>query len=270
MSVIDTPGQDISVYDLQRENTTHLTSGQENVSVPVWSRPDGKYIVFASTRGGLWWTRSNGAGQPQRLFESRAPEVPFSFTSDGKRLAYYELNPKPQIWTVPIQEDSAGLKPAGTPKQFLNDQFTDIAPAFSPDGRWLAYNSSASGNFEFYVRPSEPPASGQGGLSQVSNGGGGTNVFGIAWSRTAHELYYQSGDQIMAVNYSVKGDAFVPEKPRVWISKIGGPQWDLAPDGKRVAVVTPIASAQTPQQDHTIVFLLNFLDYLKQQVPLNQ
>jgi serine/threonine-protein kinase len=270
MSVIDTPGQDISVYDPQRDTTTRLTSGQENVSVPVWSRPDGKYIVFASTRGGLWWTRSDGAGQPQRLFESRAPQVPFSFTSDGKRLAYYELNPKPQIWTVPIQEDSAGLKPAGTPQQFLNDQFTDIAPVFSPDGHWLAYNSSASGNFEFYVRPFEP-ASGEGGRQQISNGGAGTNIFGIAWSHTGdHELYYQSGDQIMAVSYTVKGDPFVADKPRVWISKIGGTQWDLAPDGKRVAVITPVASAQTPQQDHTVVFLLNFLDYLKRQVPLNK
>jgi serine/threonine-protein kinase len=270
MSVIDTPGQDISVYDPQRDNTTRLTSGQENVSVPVWSRPDGKYIVFASTRGGLWWTRSDGAGQPQRLFESRAPQVPFSFTSDGKRLAYYELNPKPQIWTVQVQEDSAGLKATGTPQQFLNDQFTDIAPVFSPDGRWLAYNSSASGNFEFYVRPFVPPASGQGGLSQVSNGGAGTNIFGIAWSRTGNELYYQSGDQIMAVSYTVKGDAFVPERPRVWISKIGGFQWDLEPNGKRVAVVTPVVSTLAPTQEHTVVFLLNFLDYLKQQVPLNK
>jgi serine/threonine-protein kinase len=272
MQVTDASGQDILVYDTERDIPTRLTTG--GGAVPVWT-PDGKYVVFASMRYGIWWTRSDGAGQPQRLFESNTAQVPFSFatTPDGKllRLAYYQLNPRPQIWTVPIQEDSAELKAAGAPGQFLNDQSTDIAPVFSPDGHWLAYNSSASGNFELYVRPFEPPASGQGGLWHVSNSGTATSPFGIAWSHTAdHELYYQSGDQIMAVNYTVKGDTFVPEKPRVWISKLGGTEWDVAPDGKRVAVITPVVPNQAPAHEHTVVFLLNFLDYLKQRVPLNK
>ena len=50
---------------------------------------------------------------------------------------------------------------------------------------------------------------------------------------------YQSGDQIMAASYTVKGDTFVADKPRVWIAKLGGTRvaplnWDLSPDGKRV------------------------------------
>lgn len=63
----------------------------------------------------------------------------------------------------------------------------------------------------------------------------------------------------MTASYSVKGDAFVPERPRVWIAALGGTDWntsresarsgwDLAPDGKRVAVVIPEGSAQAPQQ----------------------
>jgi hypothetical protein len=54
----------------------------------------------------------------------------------------------------------------------------------------------------------------------------------------------QAGDQMMAVSYTAKGDAFVAEKPRVWIAKLGGTDWDLAPDGKRVAVVTPEGRAE--------------------------
>ena len=69
----------------------------------------------------------------------------------------------------------------------------------------------------------------------MSNGGAGArNLFGLAWSRTGHEFYHQSGDQIMAVSYTVQGDTFVQQKARVWISKLGGGQWGLAPEGKRV------------------------------------
>jgi hypothetical protein len=81
---------------------------------------------------------------------------------------------------------------------------------------------------------------------------------------------YQSGDQIMAASYTVKGDTFVPEKPRVWIAQLVGTQWDLAPDGKRVAVLTPVEGAEAPKQEHEVVFLLNFFDELKRRVPVGQ
>jgi hypothetical protein len=68
----------------------------------------------------------------------------------------------------------------------------------------------------------------------------------------------------------VKGDTFVAEKPRVWIARLGGTQWDLAPDGKRVAVVTPVAPADAPKQEHEIVFLQNFFDELRRRVPLGK
>jgi hypothetical protein len=78
---------------------------------------------------------------------------------------------------------------------------------------------------------------------------------------------YQSGNQIMATSYAVKGDTFVPDKPRVWIARLGGTSWDLAPDGRRVVVVTPLESAEAPKQDHEVVFLLNFFDELRRRVP---
>ena len=64
--------------------------------------------------------------------------------------------------------------------------------------------------------------------------------------RAGHDLVYRSGDQLMAVSYSVKGDTFVAEKPPGSIAKLGGAKWDLAPDGKRVAVLIPEGTAQAP------------------------
>ena len=55
-------------------------------------------------------------------------------------------------------------------------------------------------------------------------------------------------DRLMAVSYSVNGDTFVAERPLVWIAKLGGTAWDLAPDGERVTVLIPEGSAQAPSK----------------------
>jgi hypothetical protein len=74
----------------------------------------------------------------------------------------------------------------------------------------------------------------------------------------------------MAASYTVKGDTFVVEKPRVWIAKTGGTQFDVAPGGKRVAVLTSVDSAGAPKQEHEVVFLQNFFDELRRRVPLGK
>ena len=139
---------------------------------------------------------------------------------------------------------------------------------FSPDGRWLAYHSNESGKNEVYVRAFPPPSSsapgGQGGQWVISNTGGQDPV----WSPNGRDLLYRGGDQIMAVGYTAKGDTFVPDKPRVWLAKLGGTQWDLHPDGKRVGVVTPMAAAEAPKAEHEVVFLENFFDELRRRAPL--
>jgi hypothetical protein len=82
-------------------------------------------------------------------------------------------------------------------------------------------------------------------------------------------LLYQEGDRIMAVSYTVNGGVFVNDKPRLRLGKLGGRIWDVAPDG-RIAVLTPVESAQSPAADHTVVFLENFFDYLRQRVPVGK
>jgi hypothetical protein len=83
-------------------------------------------------------------------------------------------------------------------------------------------------------------ATSSGGKWQVSNNGGGLPH----WSRTGHELVYQSADQLMAVSYPVNGTTFIADKPRVWIASLSGASgigWDLAADGKRVVALIPEA-----------------------------
>jgi Tol biopolymer transport system component len=262
MQVTDGSGPDIRVYEPQRDAFTRLTFGGADYRNPVWS-PDGQFVVFYSGGNGIFWARSDGAGQPQLLLASQEPMLPSSFPADGKRLAYFQVAGLQQIWTVPVEEDGGKLK-AGKSEQFLKSQFNYGRPALSRDGHWLAYQSNASGDPEVYVRAFPD----NGSQWPISNSGGTNPV----WSRASHELLYQSGDRIMAASYTVKGATFVTDSPHVWLDKLGGTDWDLAPDGKQLVVVSPVQKQQSeaPQQDHTVVLLLNFFDYLRQRVPLDK
>jgi Tol biopolymer transport system component len=253
--------QDVWAYEPQRDAMTRLSFGGGPYENPTWS-PDGRYVVFGAGNG-IVQARADSSSQPQALTQSKVTLFPSSFTPDGKRLAYNDFGAgKSQIWTVPVEDQRGQLK-AGKPEQFLKSGFNDYAQAFSPDGRWLAYASDESGKVEVYVRAFPPPSSGQGAKWQISNGGG-TNA---RWSPNGHDLFYRSGDRIMAASYTVKGESFMAEMPRLWIAKLGGLAWDVAPDGKRVLVLTPVESAEALKQEHEVVFLENFFDYLRQHVP---
>ena len=194
--------------------------------------------------------------------------IPFSFTPDGKRLVYDEVNPTTayDIWTAPVESDDAGLR-AGKPEIFLQTSTDERNPAFSPDGRWLAYTSNESGTFQVYVRAFPD----KGGKWQISNAGGTYP----AWSSNGRELFFRTDDnRIMVATYAAKATSFVPDKPRLWSEKrlanfgtVGTSNYDLAPDGKRIAVLMPVESQQAQQAQNHVVFLMNFADELQRKAP---
>jgi serine/threonine protein kinase len=254
----------LSVYDTQRDVMTRFPYSGD-VLKTIWT-PDGRYLLFSS-QAGIVWARSDGAEPPQPLIQ-KAGQTPSSI--NGSRLAFTQLEADsvPQIWTVLLEEKDGRLK-AGQPEQFLKGE-GGLEPMFSPDGKWLAYRS-AENTPEIYVRPFPLVSSADNAKVQISSGGGSHPV----WSPNNREILYQKGDQIMAVNYSEQAGVFVPERPRVWLERLGGTNlgWELAPDGKRLVVVaspSPIAQTSTPPRapDHTIVFVENFLDELRRRVPL--
>ena len=102
-----------------------------------------------STLGkGLFRVRADGASQPQLLMRSRAFLRPWSFTPDGKRLTYFETYlAKQQIFTLPLV-DQDGVWKGGEPELFSTSTNAERLPSFSPDGRWLAYDSDESGRVE--------------------------------------------------------------------------------------------------------------------------
>jgi serine/threonine-protein kinase len=267
MSTNERSNEDIWVYESQRDTLTRLTFETGGAAAyPLWT-PDGRYVLFQAA-GGMYWTRADGAGKAQPLTQSKSTiaQIPGSVTADGKRLAYQETAAGTgDLWTLSLESDSAGLR-AGKPEVFLQTQFNERHPVFSPDGRWLAYDSDESGAFQIYIRAFPD----KGGKWQVSSTGG---LF-PEWSRGGRELFFRNLDnQIMSAAYSVKGDSFVVDKPRLWSEKrlanLGiYPTYDLAPDGKRIAALMPAEGQEEQKTQNHVIFLQNFFDELRRRAAL--
>lgn len=263
-------GNDIYVYDWRHDTMLRLTFTGNGNYEPVWA-PDGKHIVYDALDG-LWWIRADGSGEPQRLLETKGLTISGSFSPDGKRLSYTGQSPGTafDILTLPLDLSDPERPKPGRPEAFLRTPNNEISSAFSPDGRWMAYQSDESGTYEMYVRPSGSAQPGPGGKWQISNGGG---MYPI-WSRDGRELFYATQDyRLMVSDYTVKGDSFTYSKPRLWADKqlLGSvrPYYDIAPDGKRFAVFARPESEERQGNVH-VTFLLNFFDEVARKVPVGQ
>jgi hypothetical protein len=142
--------------------------------------------------------------------------------------------------------------------------FNEGSPIFSPDGRWLAYISDASGRHEIYVQPYPGP----GGRLQISTEGGTEPV----WSRNGRELFYRSGDKMMAVEIDTRS-SFSAGKPKSLFqgSYLPAPallaNYDVAPDGRHFLMLKPGGEEQAPTQ---VNLVLNWFEELKRLVPVSK
>ena len=153
----------------------------------------------------------------------------------------------------------------GKPELFAQAAANQVQPAFSPDGRWMAYTSDESGVYEVYVRPFPDIAGG--GKWQVSSGGGTLPV----WSHDGKNLFFETEDnRIMVASYTANGVSFSSGKPRLWSDKqLAMPSttqnYDLAPDGTRIEALVATPASEVNQRSIHVTFLLNFFDELRRR-----
>ena len=269
-------GADIYIYDWRHDAMSRLTfTGNGNYD-PVWA-PDGKHIAYDAADG-MWWIRADGAGEPQRLLEGKAM-YSYSFSPDGKRLSYFAQGPetKYDILTLPLDLSDPEHPKPGKTEAFLHTPANEMYGTFSPDGRWMAYQSDESGTPEVYVRGfgNSQAGSSQGSLGgkwQISSGGGNKPV----WSRDGRELFFANSEGRLTVSecaaqHTTQGDSFTYSKPRLWADKqlLGGNRlyYDVVPDGKRFAVFAQPESEEKQGNVH-VTFLLNFFDEVARKVPV--
>jgi Tol biopolymer transport system component len=175
------------LYEINRGAWTRFTFNDGTDSNPVWS-PDGKMIIYGSDIKGvvdIYLRASSGAGTEEVLLESSESKFPSDWSRDGRFIAYYS-QPKgsgnSDIWILPVS--TVGDKSERHPFLFLQTEFSEVRPVFSPDGRWIAYQSNESGRNEIYIRPFPGP----GGKWQVSTKGG-TRPH---WRGDGKELFFVS------------------------------------------------------------------------------
>ena len=227
MSEVANDNGDIWVHDLERDIPTRLTFDPRNESAPIWSPDDRRLLFFANFpgRSDLFTVPSDGTGSAEPLFRNDGENVPTDWSNDGT--------------SVLVQTSAAGT--AGTDLLIYSTGDKKVAPwiassfdekrgRFSPDRRWLSYDSDESGRMEVYVRG----FAGE-GKWRVSSEGGHSS----AWRRDGKELFYVSPDgRLMSVPVT-PGPEFRGGTP-VALFRVPTlfnfdevSQYDVSPDGQR-------------------------------------
>ena len=252
----DDGSRNVWIYSFEQDSFTRLTLEGEFNSAQTWS-PDGKWLAFQSGREGLrgvYRQLADGSGPPQQLTTlTQSAQVIDWWSPDGREATYTRGG---GIWVLSMDgegEPQPVIDPPGS---------SECCSQFSPDGKWIAYVSNELGPINVYVSPYPKPDVKY--LVSEEEGGGEP-----VWSPDGRELFYRSGNRMMAVSVQTE-PSFSVGKPRVlfegsYVTTQFGPgrqYYDISPDGQQFVM---IKEARQPQ----INVVLNWFEELKRLVPTN-
>ncbi len=234
--------RDIWIYDLKRGTASRLTFNPADDTGPAWS-VDGSRIFFSSDRAGrvnIYQQSANGLGSTETVFQSKDQNKYVDDVSADGRYVIYDTGAGAngtELWALPLFGDRK-------PFPFVQGSgFGAHSARFSPNGRFVAYDSNETGKMETYVQTFPQ----QTGKWQISPSGG----FEAIWRRDGKELFYLTPDnQLMAVPVNTDGASFqagIP-KPLFQPTLIPFSNWRNiyfpSPDGQRFLILMPQGQAK--------------------------
>nr|MBA3888496.1 PD40 domain-containing protein [Acidobacteriota bacterium] len=233
--LVDGAAGDLWVRDLARGVSSRFTFDAAVDRNPQWS-PDGRRIVFTSTaagRGDLYLKGASGTKAAEPLLVNADEKYVSDWSRDGRHILFTSRGEGEtgwDIWALALEGDRK-------PFPVVQTTFGELWATFSPDGKYIAYQSNESGRAEIYVHEF-PEAQHK---WQVSTAGG-VEPF---WRVDGRELFYRSGSRLMAVPIQA-GAGFSAGTPvplfetRFATSTVRG-RYRPAPDGQRFLVLAPLA-----------------------------
>jgi serine/threonine protein kinase len=225
--------RDIWVFDLKRATASRFTSNPTEEISPLWS-PDGGQILFTSTQNGprdIYRKEANGLGDAEIVFASKNQQKSVNdWSSDGRYVVYDDTGGPTSVWILPLFGDRK-------PFPFVQGAYDARQARFSPNGRYIAYVSNESGNFEIYVT-TFPDRTGK---WQVSTAGG-THP---EWRHDGKEIEFVSGGKLMAVDVKTDAPQFEAGIPKPLfeadiLTGLANSIYAPTADGQRFLVVTTI------------------------------
>ena len=227
---------DLWIRDLARGVSSRFTFEAPTELNPLWS-PDGRRIVYTSKAhgpGDLYLKDASGTKEAELLLADANEKYVSDWSPDGTAILMTSRTPGAadgfDIWAVPM---SGGH----TPVPIVKTPFSEMWATFSPDGKYIAYQSNESGRAEVYVREF-PDAQHK---WQISTDGGATPF----WRRDGRELYYRNGTSLVAVPVQL-GAAFSAGAPTKLFETRFSPSivrslFRPSADGQRFLVLGPLS-----------------------------
>jgi serine/threonine-protein kinase len=227
VSIITDGNNDIWIQDLERDTLTRLTFNEGRDLYPVWSH-DGQDVYFTTNRDGKWTImrkHADGTGDEEIVLSGDVEMDAYSASPDGRFLGYHLSTANGDPYLLPLQGERK-------PRPLFTSNASEGDPVFSPDAKWITYDSDESGRWEVYVRPS----SGEGSRWQVSAHGGEF----ARWSKDGAAIYYQERNKAAwRVPVRPVGSSLEVGRPEKLFDLTPGMQadWDVASDGKRFLII---------------------------------
>jgi serine/threonine protein kinase len=264
---------DIAIWDLGRKTLTPLSRHPAQDLSPIWTS-DSKRVIWTSTRGGgnpnLFWQAADGTGEAERLTTSPNNQFPTATTPDGSVVLLFGASGNNRdgmdVFTLALND------PAHKAQPLIAGEGMDFGAEVSPDGKWVAYHSNISGEFQVYVRPFPNV---QASRLQISTSGGSR----AAWSRDGRELFYLDHEGLLtsvAVPAGL-GATFAAGPPVRILSRkyyagasllgLDLRAYDISPDGQRFLMIREPESAPPVIQSAHMVLVLNWAEELKARLP---
>jgi Tol biopolymer transport system component len=176
---------DVWLMDIPRGVLNRFTSEAWRERWPQWL-PDGSGIVFAAAPNGTYdlFRKTLGEGAQQALLTTPDSKIPTDLSTDGRFVLFSVVAPKTgqDLWALPIN-------PVQTPLPVTRTEFLENQGQFSPDTKWVAFQSNESGRFEIYAQPFPGP----GTKIQISIGGGTQ----VRWRRDGKAVFYIGPDEVL-------------------------------------------------------------------------